>query len=895
MKIINRLTLRSMRRNRRRTIVTGIGITLAVCLIASICTLASTLLQMTKDSTLIHTGSWQLRFDNIPFEKLGELSGAEGVDSVGVMRELGVIGDGSSDPQKAHFSVWSADEEAAALFQLTPQQGRLPQKEGELVAAPYSNYAIGDKVTLYPERRLSIYEDEDGNEVTLFESEKADTEGLIGPIRYEYEKAGEGREYTVVGLASPSTVHLGQTLFAAVYFDKAALQPGDTVSVLATFKNLDKSVFSHGAALARSLEADPQYNTMLLGCYGLSEDMNYLLLFFAAGILAAALIAFSAGFFVYNAFSISLSERIRDLGLLSSVGATKRQKYHSVLFEASLYGLVCVALGILLGVGLVGLGVRLFGETLTMGMGIAAEQAHVTISWISVASSVIVGGGMLFFSALRPAKKASRVSPVEAIRRSGDFTAPKRRGKSSKLAFRLLGAQGALGISSMRRSPKRHRSVVSSLSVSLALFLSLFAAFSYVLSSSGQSYGAGADVSVYLHDKTADSNKMDNIPKSERDAIYREILALDGVAEAVISSRFDCEALLSPAFLNDRLKEEVDEMMTWPEEERAYGYQKDGRVLIAGYLIALDDASFKQYAAKCGLDGEALLQSDTPQAIVWQNLTYRDPETRELVHMQMLKAKPGDGFSVTVQDKNQKTHSLSLNIAGFSRGTPAGVDVPGFPDQLAFFCSERTLYQFTKDIPFQTKYNKSGAAAPYISLSLRTGDSAALAKEIEKLNQTDKYPGVQIYAQDEHYIEKINTRDTAMLQTICTAFCVLIFFICLSNIINTVTTSMSLRRREFAVYKSAGMTPGQLRRMMLCEGLVYGLKTLLYGLPVSFALMYAFYKIFSRDALFPFYIPWGAVLIGAAAVVVLTVTLTVGMSRGARKESIIEVLKDETT
>ena len=341
MKIINRLTLRSMRRNRRRTIVTGIGITLAVCLIASICTLASTLLQMTKDSTLIHTGSWQLRFDNIPFEKLGELSGAEGVDSVGVMRELGVIGDGSSDPQKAHFSVWSADEEAAALFQLTPQQGRLPQKEGELVAAPYSNYAIGDKVTLYPERRLSIYEDENGNEVTLFESEKADTEGLIGPIRYEYEKAGEGREYTVVGLASPSTVHLGQTLFAAVYFDKAALQPGDTVSVLATFKNLDKSVFSHGAALARSLEADPQYNTMLLGCYGLSEDMNYLLLFFAAGILAAALIAFSAGFFVYNAFSISLSERIRDLGLLSSVGATKRQKYHSVLFEASLYGLVC--------------------------------------------------------------------------------------------------------------------------------------------------------------------------------------------------------------------------------------------------------------------------------------------------------------------------------------------------------------------------------------------------------------------------------------------------------------------------------------------------------------------------------------------------------------------------
>lgn len=170
-------------------------------------------------------------------------------------------------------------------------------------------------------------------------------------------------------------------------------------------------------------------------------------------------------------------------------------------------------------------------------------------------------------------------------------------------------------------------------------------------------------------------------------------------------------------------------------------------------------------------------------------------------------------------------------------------------------------------------------------------DPAALCETLEQVE--DSLEWGQFYLENMEEQRQAAESLTIIIQVFTYGFVILLALISVANIFNTLSTSIALRKREFAMLKSVGMTPQGFNQMMDYESLFYGLKALLYGLPLSFAVMVLMYRIMSRNLEFGFFVPWGSVLIAVVAVyAVVGVTMLYG-GKKIKKQNIIEGLRQE--
>ena len=141
--------------------------------------------------------------------------------------------------------------------------------------------------------------------------------------------------------------------------------------------------------------------------------------------------------------------------------------------------------------------------------------------------------------------------------------------------------------------------------------------------------------------------------------------------------------------------------------------------------------------------------------------------------------------------------------------------------------------------------------------------------------------------------DRENAQQSLVINIFVFGFITLISLISLANIFNTVSTGLALRRREFAMLKSVGMSPASFRRMIRFESLFYGGKAVLYGLPAGFLVMFAMYMVLKRNFSTGFTVPWGGVIAG-----ILLIFLMVGLTmfyagRKLKEEHIVESLRDD--
>lgn len=125
------------------------------------------------------------------------------------------------------------------------------------------------------------------------------------------------------------------------------------------------------------------------------------------------------------------------------------------------------------------------------------------------------------------------------------------------------------------------------------------------------------------------------------------------------------------------------------------------------------------------------------------------------------------------------------------------------------------------------------------------------------------------------------------------AFLALITAICIANIINTISTSITLRKREFAMLKSVGITPGSFNRMLNYESIFYGIKALIYGIPISIAVMYLVYRSLMENFDFAFSLPLTSIGIVIVSVFLIVGSAMLYSSSKVRKENIIDALRQE--
>lgn len=866
MNIIQRLTLRHMRMNKRRTLVTVLGIVISVAMITAVSTFAGSFMDLMRRDTLARTGDWQVEYQDISPEQAALLAADQDAEKAGMNRTIGYLQ--IPDPgrvNKPYLLRQDFDQQGFEILPMELEQGRMPEQPGEIIVLESflkdnSQYKIGDTLTLPLGLRVLDEGGEDQREIR--QNRRLDLEESFVPM-------GQTEPCTIVGTFSQKGLYVG----AAGYEAYGLLQQNDLpVTMQVKAKHPERQMFQRYLDLAESAglgEGQVEFNATLLRSMGLVNNAATMSTLYMMELLVIVIIIVGSVSLIYNAFAISLSERSRYLGMLSSVGATRAQKRSSVFFEGAVLGAMAIPLGLLSGVAGIGITFRCISPLLTRFFSVEAAL-RVKVSWGSMAMAVAFSALTIFISAYVPARRASRISAIDAIRQTGDIKLRQRTVKTWPITRRIFGFPAELGLKNLKRNRARYRATVFSLIISIVLFLSASTLSAYMrrgLDMTAQ--GIDFDVLVY-----ASGDRMEDLENARQ--IFEQAKA-EGLAESAISSsvQYNIELPLTQEMLTQKTIEQLNPEIFQQEEYTANVE-----------LLSLDEDSYQAYLKEAGIQPEELEEGQFGAVLVNDIQLYKG--NYQFERYEATNLTPGDQLTIRAEG-GEKTVEIPLRVTACSSVMPAGMpEYVRNPLTIVLVMEQGQIERLSQQLKEQS--GRDGLCLQ-THMYFTSQNPEALCESLEELSAN--FAGGMFIVENMEEERQAAESLTIIIQVFTYGFVILLALISVANIFNTLSTSIALRKREFAMLKSVGMTPQGFNQMMDYESLFYGLKALLYGLPISFGVMVLMYRIMARNLEFGFFVPWGSVVIAVAAVyLVVGVTMLYG-GKKIKKQNIIEGLRQE--
>lgn len=853
MSVFQKITLQSLKRNRTRTIVTIIGVILSVALATAVTTSIYSFQQFMIQHAITRSGDWHMRVSGADAAQIEELRASGEVAASALTQDTGyaLLGD-SQNEQKPYLILKGFSDEAFGMLPLILLSGRMPEAPDEILlpkdlqATGGIEYGLGD--TLF----LDIGDEITYNEDTGFIESDADPAVL---------NIHRSARYTVVGFIDPPTF-LGYLpgYTAVTLVDKAAEAPLSLYLRLQT----PSRAFALGGEITAGTSAEVSYNNDLLRYQGISNNGGYNTVLYGLGAILILLIGVGSVLLIYNSFSISVNERTRQFGILSSVGATRRQLARSVLFEGLCIGVIGIPAGLVLGI--LGIGATLlltreqFAQLTTMG-----TEMQLSIAWGPLLIAAAVGAATIFISAYIPARRASRLSAIEAIRQSTTIKLTKKQVRTSRLTRRLFGLEGTLALKNFKRNRASYRGTVVALFVSIVLFITASAYGGYLRQSSEnalQDYSF--DISYYSWDTTDD----------EAIALYDKMRAVEGVTASGWYKVY-----YAPAdFPRDALSRRYTEANYLPDMPAGQLEYSD-----TAYVYTLDDATFERYINALGLDLAEYTRRDSPGIVATQTVNGYDTvneryevydvfDGKDPVTIPLGKAT-ADGPPVFSGQELTITHFAGEMPDTFSETRGMGLRIY-LPRSLA----AQLLPPDTDSSP--------------VELTFLSDTPAETAERMGKLLEEEELPTDGLFNVAD--AQERNRSILLIIDVFTYGFIVLISLVTIANIFNTVSTNIHLRRRELAMLQSIGMTEKGFSRMMRFECAFYGLKALLYGLPVAIFLTWLIYRAVVAGVDVPFTLPLPSIAISVFSVFFIVFVTMIYAVHKLRRENIIDSLRTET-
>ncbi|NGP59098.1 FtsX-like permease family protein [Paenibacillus thiaminolyticus] len=864
MNIVNRLTVRHMKHNKKRTLVTIIGVVISVAMVTAVATLAFSYLDVMKRQTIADGGEWHVLYKDVNREQLEAIKNDDATKTVVLIRDRG-YGPlaGGQNPRKPYLFIKEYNAQGLAEFPIELSKGRLPRTDKEVVISEAIatnakvNCEIGDQLQIQVGERFTEGTDKPLNQWKA--------------LRVENDKVTETlqnvttREYTIVGIIKrPDWEPTWAPGYTAIsYVDENLLGANDQVNAAVVLQKVNRSLFAHAENLAKNNNIESvQYNHELLHYYGVAKSKAAQNTLFSLSAIIMAVIMIGSVSLIYNAFAISVSERSRHLGMLASVGATKRQKRNSVFFEGVIIGLISIPTGMICG--LVGIGMTLwFINSMLQGALGITEKLTVIVTPLSLLIACAVSMLTIFISTYFPAIKASKISAIDAIRQTTEVKLAGKAVRTPMFIRRLFGIEAEIGLKNLKRNKRRYNAIVFSLAISIVLFLvvSFFTASlkeSLVLSQDGVNY----DLQVsYGNEKRID------------DQLLQSIASLDDVEEYSVIHELYGEAWFEEAVIADQLKEMVKE-----DQSRL----RDGKYPYFIRINALNDSNLKAYAKAVGADYKQLTDPTHVAAIVIDTIHYKDMETEKYVEAKAIYKKVGQSIDViSTRIDGGSVNEILVNkvkIAALTDQYPMGTIIEGLGG-LNIIVSERVMDQFMYD---------KGKDESHTYLYLQSSDPMKTQQKIENMKEAN------LVVHNLYQYRKQNEQKILLMSVFSYGFIALISLISIANIFNTISTSISLRKREFAMLKSVGITPTGFNKMMNYESIFYGIKSLCYGLPSSLVVMYLIYRAMTNKFNYGLVFPWMSVMYVIAAVFVIVSSAMLYSSAKVKKENIIDAIKQES-
>ncbi len=906
MNIFHRFTLASLKKNRVRTLVTIIGIMLSMALLTAVIEGANSGMQYLVRAETGRVGAFHGYWREVEADKVSELARAEDVKKTAAFYRVGhaQVTEDTSRFVK-YLQIEALGEGVTDLLSVRLTAGRMPENEREIIlpdryVEQVARVRVGDTLTLSVGQR------------TL------NGEPIAAHKEYEKnEELTDCREltYTVVGIFEKLDTVIDNG-YSPSYIALTAGETAGPATVFFTLKHPARFYSVMKDNLNAGIGYDWAAHSALLAYSGSFRNGVLTQLMYGLVTVLVVLIAFGSISLIYNSFSISVSERTRQFGILKSVGATKKQIRGTVLYEALVLCGIAIPLGA--GVGCAGIGITLYclRDSFYLILSDTSDvKMKLVVSWVGLGMAALLCLAIALISAWIPARRALSISPIQAIRQSADVKISRREVKTSRLTQKLFGFEGMMASKNFKRNRKRYRSTVVSLFLSVTLFISAAAFCNYLKASvsSITSKDSGADITFYAQDLQESPDEM--LKKLSR--------ANSVVRGAYLATRYETLRLPEGA-VSESYRAAFSDMT------------ESGQELFPVNICAVSDAEFLRFTKAAGIDGERYLISEEPMGLIynhgaryvrdasdasgsrakWTTYTLFAPSATVGTYESRRIRSEIDGYSFIAQDKDGDGSYLYLSKEDKAtyRATGDDAEREAFLNAHAKRISEAEAVQVlsfrlggTVDaVPLGMSEEKPFLIYPYSRIAEVTGidpsadgiafcfEAPAHAAAYADMKQilSDAGQSTSRLYDNAQTLESMRSTVT-VVNVFSYGFIILISLIAVANVFNTISTNIALRRREFAMMKSVGLTTRGMHKMLNYECLIYGIKGLALGLPVSFLSTFAIWLVVGQAVEQPFMIPWAAVAIAVGSVFAVVFATMLYAGGKLRRDNPIDALKNE--
>lgn len=849
MNIVNKLTLSHLKTNKSRSVVTVLGITVSVAMITAVFVAIASFVNLFGTISRLADGDWHFQVFGLNQAQVQSLEKDDRIDAVGMSDEYYLNYSVSSKNERySNGTITAHNEDDIKLRVQSTYEGVLPKNENEIaverkfIEKNGLDWKVGDTVKIpYGTRYANV------------DGEMVDVSGI--PTGKEtFEQLGT-KEFKVTAILNENN-----PISSNIITVKNDIDVDRSNGVYLRLKNPNynsinefKDILSDNGLNIK--EVGYKSNSDLLATYfayekgGFVEQMLPLIVIILLIIIAASVVL------IYNAFAMSLNEKIRYLGMLSSVGATKQQKRNSIFFEGFILGLLGIPLGILSGVGGIGITLKLLGDkiisTSMLNYG-DKDTLHmdVVIPWWMVIAIVFISSITIIVSCAVPAVKASKITPIDAIRQSNEIKIKAKRLRSPKIIRKIFGYEGELAYKNLKRNGRKARVITASIALSVILFLSSSYFCSLFVQSANIERAYPYQISVFTEFDSRDSVLEKIKENTDVDDVYSTSNEYHQIEK--LGTDTDFEEIRNEEFLTSSYKDLFSKMTP-------------------AVIFYIDDELFNELCTANGID-------------------YKDYYTDDIKAVLMNDLSRSNSYNPVFNDKIigtkiKSSYDRDVTIAGMVKYDKNFGSCNCISNgYLGMFAPFSSLEKMMSDVDDEL------VASKRVSYGIETDKHEKVYEDLSSEFDDAKYSNTMV----SDIQETFQTMDTVVLivRVFIYGFISLISLITVFNIINTISTGIVSRRKEFAMLQSVGITPKGFNKMLTLESAFYGLKALVFSLPISVLISYGMNAAVG-EASIPFLFDYKMYL-AVTAVVMIVIGMTMLYSiKKVQKQNIIETLKDD--
>mgnify|MGYP004595698751 FL=1 len=852
MKVLNDLSIQDLKLNKKRSIVIIIGIILSTALICGVAGLVTSFQKTVVDTAKEGQGNYHTIFYNVPKDELKYIEENREVKDYFLSEELGYsyLPNPKNVEETPIVNVISMNDKFIENMSVKLKEGRLPENDTELAISTRinekfnTNYKVGDTIT------LNINETEQNMENGIPKTYK-----IVGIIERPILAIESYDVDWFTAITKMQNVNKKANIAVLYNKPKDYIKNTENINNMTKTENNEDGVsFSGLSNKYKSYKYNLMVNKELLAYEGASLDDETLKTIYGLGAFIIGIVLVSSVFVIRNGFEISITERLKQYGMLSSIGATKKQIKKSVYFEGFILGLIGIPLGIISGVLAIYILVNVVNYILKDYISEGTLLTY-SMSWIAIAISVFVSIITIWLSCKKSAKKASKVSPIEAIRNSEDVKLKAKKVKCPKIITKIFKTGGEIAYKNLKRSKKKYRTTVISIIVSIVIFISISSFIQYGFKMSEAYYTEmNYNYMVFMQENE------DNKEELKKYKILEDISKLPDVGEYSIN-----KSNVLTMNMDEKHKAELTE---YGKEIKERFYNEENGVRIDEInVISLSKEAYERYVSKLGGDYEKYKNG---AILIDKNINTNNDGKK--IQGNIYTWKKGDIITGKINDTQ-----YNIEILAKTEEIPAGVNILYNPDAFIIVSED-----FINKVGYKT-----------IALYSNSKDAYKLDEEIKQYKQENNITDNTIQTFNMEESARAENAVVLVISIFLYGFIGVITLIGITNIFNTITTNMNLRKKEFAMLKSIGMTKKEFNRMIRLESIFYGLKSLIIGIPIGIILSYGMYTIFRNNMEMEYVLPYKSIVISIVFVaVIIGIIMKYSMSK-INKQNVIETIRND--